>query len=68
MTNTTMPKAYNAAEVEEELYSWWEKQGFFQPEQQIELGLADPNAESFVISMPPPAAPKVFSFQATSDR
>ncbi len=54
MTNITMPKAYNPTEVEEELYTWWEQQGFFRPEQQIELGLADPKAESFVISMPPP--------------
>ena len=54
MTNTSMPKAYNPAEVEEELYAWWEQQGFFRPEQQIESGLADPNAEPFVISMPPP--------------
>lgn len=54
MTNITMPKAYNPTEVEEELYAWWEQQGFFRPEQQIELGLADPKAEPFVISMPPP--------------
>jgi len=32
MTNTSMPKAYNPAEVEEELYAWWEQQGFFRPE------------------------------------
>ena len=54
MTNTTMPKAYEPAKVEEELYQWWEQQGFFRPEQQIEIGLADPKAEPFVISMPPP--------------
>ena len=28
--------------------------GFFRPEQQIESGLADPDAPPFVISMPPP--------------
>jgi valyl-tRNA synthetase len=49
-----MPKTYNPQEWEEQLYRWWEAQGFFQPEQQIESGLADPNAEPFVISMPPP--------------
>ncbi|MFN8487520.1 MAG: valine--tRNA ligase [Caldilineaceae bacterium] len=54
MTNTTMPKAYDPAKVEEELYQWWEQQGFFRPEQQIASGLADPKAEAFVISMPPP--------------
>jgi valyl-tRNA synthetase len=49
-----MPKTYNPHEWEEELYRWWERQGFFRPEQQLASGLADPNAESFVISMPPP--------------
>jgi len=49
-----MPKTYNPREWEEKLYSWWEKSGFFHPEQQMESGLADPKAESFVIAMPPP--------------
>ena len=52
--NREMPKAYDPLAVEEELYNWWEQHGFFRPEQQIESGLADPNAEPFVISMPPP--------------
>lgn len=54
MTEISMPKAYDHMQVEEELYQWWEEQGFFQPEQQLEVGLADPNAKPFVISMPPP--------------
>jgi valyl-tRNA synthetase len=54
MTEIAMPKAYNHRQVEEELYAWWLEQGFFRPEQQIALGLADPKAEPFVISMPPP--------------
>jgi len=49
-----LPKAYEPQTVEEELYNWWEESGFFQPEQQIESGLADADAEPFVISMPPP--------------
>ncbi len=49
-----MAKAYNPHEVETDLYEWWEKQGFFTPEQQVNSGLADPNRASFVISMPPP--------------
>ena len=49
-----MPKTYNPKEWEEKLYSWWESAGFFHPEQQMESGLADPNADAFVISMPPP--------------
>lgn len=54
MTEISMPKAYDHKQVEEELYQWWEEQGFFQPEQQIEIGLADADAKPFVISMPPP--------------
>jgi valyl-tRNA synthetase len=49
-----MPKTYNPKEWEEKLYAWWEKSGFFHPEQQMESGLADPEADAFVISMPPP--------------
>ena len=54
MSETTMPKAYNHLEFEEPLYEWWNQNGFFRPEQQLASGLADANAESFVISMPPP--------------
>lgn len=54
MSEITMPKAYDPIQVEEELYAWWEENGFFQPEQQIEIGLAAADAEPFVISMPPP--------------
>ena len=53
-TQQEMPKTYNPKEWEEKLYRWWEKSGFFRPEQQMESGLADPDAPSFVISMPPP--------------
>lgn len=49
-----MPKAYDHHAVEEELYAWWENNGYFRPEKQIELGQANPNAKPFVISMPPP--------------
>ncbi len=54
MTEIAMPKTYDHTQVEEELYAWWEAHGFFRPEQQLASGLADPNAEPFVISMPPP--------------
>ena len=54
MNDATMPKAYNAREVEEALYEWWEQQGYFRPEQQLASGLADAGRQPFVISMPPP--------------
>ena len=49
-----MPKVYEPQQWEEKLYEWWESMGFFRPEQQIESGLANPDAPPFVISMPPP--------------
>ncbi|MFN2114599.1 MAG: valine--tRNA ligase [Anaerolineae bacterium] len=49
-----MDKTYDPAAHEARLYDWWEAEGFFTPERQIELGQADPDAEPFVISMPPP--------------
>ena len=49
-----MPTIYDPQQWEEKLYEWWESMGFFRPEQQLESGLADPDAPPFVISMPPP--------------
>ncbi|GAB4535852.1 MAG: valine--tRNA ligase [Anaerolineae bacterium] len=43
-----MAKAYDPQSVETALYDWWESQGYFKPE------IAGPDAEPFVISMPPP--------------
>lgn len=43
-----MAKAYDPKQFEQLVYSWWESQGYFKPE------IADDEAESFVISMPPP--------------
>ncbi|TVR19053.1 MAG: valine--tRNA ligase [Anaerolineaceae bacterium] len=43
-----MPKNFDFAEAEKRLYEWWDSQGWFRPE------CADENAETFVISMPPP--------------
>ncbi len=43
-----MPKTFDFHEAEQRLYNWWQKNGWFKPE------AADPEAESFVISIPPP--------------
>ncbi len=43
-----MPKVYDFRATEEKIYQWWEDNGWFKPE------IADPNAEPFVISIPPP--------------
>jgi valyl-tRNA synthetase len=44
----SMPKNFNFAEAETRLYDWWEKNKWFKPE------VAPPDAEPFVISIPPP--------------
>lgn len=42
-----LSKAYNPKEVEDRLYEWWEKQGYFR-------AYPDPNKKPFTIIMPPP--------------
>ena len=49
-----MPKAYEHHEVESALYEWWEQNGYFSPDTQAALGQSSPDADPFVISMPPP--------------
>ncbi len=51
---SAMAKAYDPSAYEQRLYDWWASRGFFKPETQVALGQADPGAEPFVISMPPP--------------
>ena len=48
INTSEMSKAYDPHSVEAALYDWWESQGYFKPE------IASPDAEPFVISMPPP--------------
>jgi valyl-tRNA synthetase len=43
----TIPKAYEPRAVEQRLYQWWERSGFFKPR-------PNPGRTPFVISMPPP--------------
>jgi valyl-tRNA synthetase len=42
-----MAKAYEAQQVEQRLYDWWEQQGFFTPH-------IAPDRQPFTLSMPPP--------------
>jgi valyl-tRNA synthetase len=42
-----MAKAYEAQQVEQRLYDWWERSGFFKAD-------IDPNRQPFTMSMPPP--------------
>jgi valyl-tRNA synthetase len=49
-----LSKTYNPKEHEERLYKWWEEQGYFRPEKQVELGLATPDGPRWCITLPPP--------------
>jgi valyl-tRNA synthetase len=48
MQTKPMPKTFDFAQEEARIYEDWEKNGYFKPE------VAPADAESFVISMPPP--------------
>ncbi len=48
MPKAPMPKNFEFAQEEARLYAWWESNGWFRPE------VAPPDAEPYVISMPPP--------------
>jgi valyl-tRNA synthetase len=43
-----MPTVYDYLSTEQRIYEWWEENGWFKPE------VAGPDAEPFVISIPPP--------------
>jgi valyl-tRNA synthetase len=49
-----LSKTYNPQEHEERLYKWWEEQGYFRPDKQLELGLAFEDGPRFCVTMPPP--------------
>jgi valyl-tRNA synthetase len=49
-----LSKTYNPTEHEERIYQWWEEQGYFRPEKQVELGLASEDGPRWCITMPPP--------------
>jgi len=54
MKNKELPKTYNPADYEDEIYDRWEKSGFFNPDKCIEKGITDNAKPAFTISMPPP--------------
>ncbi|MCD6355801.1 MAG: valine--tRNA ligase [Anaerolineaceae bacterium] len=54
MEKVSLPKAYDFKSTEKRLYSWWEKNGFFQPTNDPKKPDFDPTKKPFVISIPPP--------------
>ena len=51
---TELPKAYDFSTVEQKLYEWWEKEGFFKPTNDPNSKDFNPDIKPFVISIPPP--------------
>ena len=51
---TEISKTYNPKEHEQELYRWWEAEGYFKPETLIAQGIASKEGPRFCITMPPP--------------
>jgi len=49
-----LAKTYNPKEHEERIYQWWEEQGYFRPEKQVELGLVSEDGPRWCITMPLP--------------
>ncbi len=49
-----LAQVYDPEDHEEALYEWWEQQGYFRPEKQVELGLAAEDGRRWCITMPPP--------------
>lgn len=47
-------KPYDAKASEDHLYAMWENSGFFNPDICVEKGIAEPDAETFSIVLPPP--------------
>ena len=54
MSETNLPKTYDFSSVEQRLYEWWEKSGFFEPANDPNKPGHDPARRPFVISIPPP--------------
>jgi len=49
-----MPGRYDFAAVEEDLYNWWEQEGFFRPEVVDRVPAGPGGGQSYVLPMPPP--------------
>ena len=54
MPDNTLPKTYDFSSVEERIYAWWEKSGYFKPSNDPNKAGFDPTKKPFVISIPPP--------------
>lgn len=49
-----LPKAYDFKSVEQKIYDWWEKNGYFSPSNDPHKPGFKPDIKPYVISIPPP--------------
>ena len=54
MSEQTLQKTYDFQATEQRIYEWWEKNGFFKPNNDPNKPDFDPARKPFVISIPPP--------------
>ena len=54
MPTHELPKTYDFASTEQRIYEWWEKSGYFKPQNDPNKPGFDPTKKPFVISIPPP--------------
>lgn len=54
MTSKELAKTFQPQDIESDIYAWWEQEGYFRPEKQLELGLVEPGGPRFCITLPPP--------------
>ena len=54
MATIDLPKAYDFKSTEGRIYQWWERNGYFQPDNDPNKPGFDPNRKPYVISIPPP--------------
>lgn len=52
--NEELGNSYSHRGLEEEIYEWWDKEGYFRPEKQLELGLINRKSPRFCITIPLP--------------
>ena len=54
MATINIPTTFDFNSSEDRIYEWWEKNGYFQPENDPQKPGFDPNRKPYVISIPPP--------------
>lgn len=54
MATRDLPKAFDFKSTENRIYEWWEKQGYFQPDNDPNKPGFNPDRKPYVIAIPPP--------------